>query len=106
MRTSGPRLRLAASLVFLALLLTQGVPLMCDLARPFQPGAVSLSTRAQLKWLQSRVNDDAAAQAAVWPEGELFVWEFYALSLQNVWETTGSSADRDVMIRESRRALL
>ncbi|MFL5319474.1 MAG: hypothetical protein ACJ790_07435 [Myxococcaceae bacterium] len=52
------------------------------------------------------MNDDAAAQAAVWPEGELFLWEFYALSLQNVWETTGSSADRDVMIRESRRALL
>lgn len=100
-----PRVRLFVSLGLLLLVATQGVPLLCVVARPFNPGKVALSTRAQFRWLEESLDDGDAAQAAMWPEGELFLWEFYALALQNVADTTGSGEDVERMKREARRML-
>src|SRR3954469_25091108 len=61
----------------------------------------------QVKWLESKLDDPVAKKnAAVFPEGELFTWEFWGLSLLNIAETTHEQSDVERATREVRRVLL
>ncbi|MHB8873651.1 MAG: hypothetical protein ACYC8T_08195 [Myxococcaceae bacterium] len=58
------------------------------------PGEVPLDVRLQVRWLERSLSDeDARFNQRVFPEGELFTWEFYGLALQNIAEQTGDKAD-------------
>src|SRR3954469_18631796 len=60
----------------------------------------------QVKWLESKLDDPVAKKnAALFPEGELFTWEFWGLALLNIAETTHEKSDIDRAVKETRRAL-
>jgi hypothetical protein len=62
--------------------------------------------REQVKWLEATLSDEVAASAnAQFPEGELFTWEFYGLSLFNIAETSGERGDVEHAALEARRIL-
>ena len=47
-----------------------------------------------MTWLEATLDDaDAAANQSVFPEGELFTWEFYSLALFNIAKETKDPAD-------------
>jgi hypothetical protein len=78
-------------------------PLVLSLALS---AAVPDGVRAQVKWLSSRLDDAAAAQSAgAFPEGELFLWEFWGLALADIAQESGEAADRERAVRELRRVL-
>lgn len=100
-----PLPRLIISSALLLVVLTQCAPQACVVARPITPQKISLSTRAQVRWLDQVVTKEHAAEAAMWPEGELFLWEFHALGLQNVALTTQDEADAKRANEAARIAL-
>lgn len=62
--------------------------------------------RAQVKWLEATLTDEVAEKnAAAFPEGELFTWEFWGLSLLNIAETTREPGDVERARREVRKLL-
>jgi hypothetical protein len=78
-------------------------PLVLSLALA---AAVPERVRAQVKWLESTLDDRAAAQsAAAFPEGELFLWEFWGLALADVAQQSGEAKDQERAARELRRVL-
>ena len=61
---------------------------------------------AQVKWLEATLDDaDAARNQRVFPEGELFTWEFYALGLFQVAEETRDPRDVARAVAVSRAVL-
>lgn len=70
------------------------------------PGGFPEGVAQQVKWLEATLDDaDAAANQQVFPEGELFTWEFYALALFNIAEQTKDPADVARAVRVARAVL-
>ncbi len=77
-----------------------------QLARVDHPGEISSDVRAQARWLQRSLGpDDFAFAQKHFPEGELFLYEFYGFALQNIAETTHDPADIEFEDREVAKLL-
>jgi hypothetical protein len=62
--------------------------------------------RAQVKWLEATLDDaDAAANQAIFPEGEMFTWEFFGLALLNIAEVSHEQDDVNRAARQVRAML-
>jgi hypothetical protein len=100
------RRRFLMRAAILAWTVTFGAMHVIQVAVPDRPGKVAWDARMQLRWLErSLSNRDASFSQKVFPEGELFLWEFYGLALENVAETTRDPADVEKAVREVRRML-
>ena len=61
---------------------------------------------AQVKWLEATLDDgDAARNQTVFPEGELFTWEFYSLGLFQIAEETNDPEDIARAVKVAREVL-
>ena len=88
------------------LLLCLPIAATAALAAHLNAGGAPDGVRQQVKWLEATLDDgDAAANQLVFPEGELFTWEFYSLGLFNVAEASGAPADAARAIRVAREVL-
>jgi hypothetical protein len=68
--------------------------------------AVPDGVREQVKWLSTTLDDqDAAAAEHTFPEGALFLWEFWGLGLENIAEQTREPGDVERAAKEVRRVL-
>lgn len=68
--------------------------------------ALPVGVTQQVKWLEATLDDSAAAaNQAVFPEGELFTWEFYSLGLFNIAEASGDPLDAERAIKVARQVL-
>ncbi len=91
----------------LALLLAlQGSFHVWQVASAGRPEVDGWAVRQQVRWLGAHLDDDAARfDARLFPEGELFTWEFYGLALENIALQTRREEDVAAAVREVRRAL-
>jgi hypothetical protein len=77
-----------------------------EVAVPAEPGHVGASERLAIRWIERSLGDGGVGSAsAAFPEGELFTWEFWGLSLQNVAETTREPEDVARAVHEARALL-
>lgn len=92
--------------VILAWTVVFGATHVLEVALPDRPGKIGIDTRMQLRWLSRSLTDsDAEFAQKLFPEGELFTYEFYGLALENVAETTRDPEDIATAAREVRAML-
>lgn len=77
-------------------------PLLVTLALASVPDGV----RQQVTWLTSRLDDRAAAAAGEsFPDGELFLWQFWCLALLDVADESHDPKDVERAVQQTRRVL-